>query len=52
MPLTVKEIFKIAAEAECDPRTVNKYARAEFVQKRIAERIDAACKKLGIKLRK
>jgi hypothetical protein len=51
MALTVKEIFKIAAEADCDPRTVERYARADFVQRRIAERIEAACKKLRIKIR-
>ena len=44
-----KSIMRVAAEASCDPRTVERFAKGEPVRALVEERIKAAMKKLKIK---
>lgn len=50
--VTKQEELKLAAYAECDPRTVASYAAGRPVRPMIAERIERAAKELGIRLPK
>lgn len=43
------DIMRVAAEASCDPRTVQRFANGEPVRALVEERIRAAMKKLKIK---
>lgn len=42
-------VFRIAGAAECDPRTVERYAAGGSLKPLLRDRIEAAITKLGIK---
>lgn len=47
--MTRAEILQVAAEAQCDPRTVKSYVDGKRVYGLSKDRIEAAIKKLKIK---
>lgn len=49
-PLDRPTIYRIAAAADCDPRTVARALRGEPVRGRVAERLSATLRGLGIQL--
>ncbi len=46
--MTRADQLRVAAEAVCDMRTVAKWLRGERVRGTVAERIEAAVRKLGV----
>jgi hypothetical protein len=47
--MTRDETYRVAAEAQCDPRTVEAYARGAKMKPVVKTRIEVALKKLKIK---
>jgi hypothetical protein len=50
MSYTRQQVLKLAAEVDCDPRTVEKWCRGEPVSSGFRYALDAAAKKLKLPL--
>jgi DNA-binding LacI/PurR family transcriptional regulator len=48
--MTREETYRVAAEANCDPRTVKTYVEGGNMKPVVKERIAAAIKKLKLKV--
>jgi DNA-binding LacI/PurR family transcriptional regulator len=46
--LTKDQVLRVASDASCDPRTVERYLRGETVRGKVRERIEEALRKLRL----